>query len=194
MEKSTLWFKGPIEQDFGVFSCKNGILQTRKYIFKSHADVNSGFPFHCLTLKLRSASVFCAPARTHLWSPCNINIDAYFLQLQNAVIHFQTYVYFIPYADPWERCVSSLESVSAVGVNVSIWSATPPLLVAQHEVWLEVEVTLTEILIPPPASGSAVPEILISILYLKATETAPAYHPAAQRSLHINRDIVIHLK
>lgn len=61
-------------------------------------------------------------------------------------------------------------------------------------VWLEVEVTLTEILIPPPASGSAVPEILISILYLKATETAPAYHPAAQRSLHINRDIVIHLK
>lgn len=48
---------------------------------------------------------------------------------------------------------------------------------------------------PPPASGSAVPEILIPILYLKATETAPAYHPAAaQRSLHINRDIVIHLK
>lgn len=38
--------------------------------------------------------------------------------------------------------------------------------------------TLTEILILPLASGSAVPEILISILYLKAAEMAwPATQP-----------------
>lgn len=67
-------------------------------------------------------------------------------------------------------------------------------LTSSPNIGLDVKVTLTEILIPPSASGSAVPEILISILYLKATGTAPAYHPAAQRSLHINRDIVVHLK
>lgn len=72
-KKSNLWFKGPIEQDFGVFSGKN-ILQTCKYMYISHADVNSGFLWppvsllqpRGLILKLRSASVLCASAGTHL--------------------------------------------------------------------------------------------------------------------------------
>lgn len=92
MENWTLWFKGPIEQDFGVFGGKNRILQTCKYMYISHADVNSGFLWppvsllqpHGLILKLRSASVFCASAETHLWlqyvssGDRYVNIDAYF--------------------------------------------------------------------------------------------------------------------
>lgn len=61
-------------------------------------------------------------------------------------------------------------------------------------IWLGEEVTLTEILILPAASGSAVPEILISIVYLTGNRNSLASYTGLERSLHITSSIPPHFK